>query len=219
MPEKLGKIEKPSADRFQDERKLYCVPLLPHLPNEVPEDYEKRVERFWHQVSEQISNLEKMGKISKVYHESVSLSGKNGLKAIEQMNEYSCQLVKSKFENGAEILSFEDPKLFSEFLDWSMCLSVVGRSLKVMRKILEFQREATKKRDEYIVKRIDKTLKKGEAGMLIATDQNRIRIQPNLPPDIQVFLVHPPAFDDFQRWLQKYLADNIRSPRNKPEQD
>lgn len=218
MPKKLGKIEKPSVERFQATRKLYCVPLFPQLPNKPPKDYEEKVSLYWSQVSKQIGNLETAGKIARIYHESVSTAEEDKLKAVKQMNQNSYQLVKAKVKQGAELLALEDPEILGEYLDWSICLSVVGRNLNVVRKILEFQREATTKRDEYIINKIDETLKTGEAGTLLMTDETRIRIQPKFPSDIQVFLVHPPAFSDLQRWFQHYL-DDLRGSKNRSQQD
>jgi guanylate kinase len=86
-----------------------------------------------------------------------------------------------------------------------MALSVVGRSKKVAEKILEYYRDASERRDEHVTKQINETLKEGEAGMLIMSDEYRMHIQTQLPPDIQIFLVRPPALNDIQQLLQKML--------------
>nr|MDO8081720.1 hypothetical protein [Candidatus Freyarchaeota archaeon] len=86
-----------------------------------------------------------------------------------------------------------------------MALSAVGRSKKVVDKILEYYREAIDKRDQHVTKQINQTLKEGEAAILIMRDEYRIHIQTQLPPDIQIFLVRPPALNDIQQILQKML--------------
>jgi hypothetical protein len=204
MSETLGKISKPSVDEFKESRKLYCVPLLINV-KDAPSEYQEKYNLYWNQVAEHINGLEKAGRICKIYHEAVFQSGEEGLDAVKQLNEKSYQLVKSKLDQGAEIQALEDRDLFNEYTDWLMALSVVGRSKKVADKILEYFREVSDRRDEYIVKRINETLKTGEAGLLIMSDEYRMHIQPQLSPDIQVFLVRPPALNDIQRLLREML--------------
>lgn len=204
MSETLGKISKPSVDEFKEGRKLYCVPLLVNLKN-ASSEYQEKYNLYWNQVTEHVNGLEKAGPVRKIYHEAVFQSGEEGLEAVKQLNEKSYQLVKSKFNQGAEFQALEDRDLFNEYTDWFMALSVVGRSKKVADKVLEYFREVSDRRDEYIVKRINETLKAGEAGLLIMGDEYRMQIQPQLSPDIQVFLVRPPALNDIQRLLREML--------------
>ena len=40
MSKELGRIQKPSLERFKEDRKLYRVPLIPYAEgNDVPKDY------------------------------------------------------------------------------------------------------------------------------------------------------------------------------------
>jgi hypothetical protein len=205
MSEKLGKIEKPSVATFPG-RKLYCVPLV-FADKDALEDYLQLYERYWEQASEHITNLEKAGKIQKIYHENVFFSGNEGIETIQGLNEKSFQLVKSKCVQGAELQALEDKALFDEYMDWSMCLLVVGRSQNVVKTIQDFYQKTGKQRDEYVVKRINETLAEGEAGLLLTSDQQRIRIQPNLASDIHVFLVSPPTLND----IQQFFREKVRS--------
>nr|MDO8080329.1 hypothetical protein [Candidatus Freyarchaeota archaeon] len=204
MTEPLGKITKPSADKFKQSRKLYCVPLLINI-KDAPTEYQEKYNLYWDQVAEHINSLEKAGKVTKIYHEAVSSSGEEGLEAIKQLNEKSYQLAKTKTEQGAKLEALEDKELFNQYTDWIMALSVVGRSKKVADKVLEYYREVSDRRDEHVTKQINETLKENEAGMLILSDEYRIHIQTQLPPDIQIFLVRPPALNDIQQLLQKML--------------
>ncbi|MGQ9722884.1 MAG: hypothetical protein ACUVXA_16370 [Candidatus Jordarchaeum sp.] len=204
MPETLGKIAKPSVDEFKEGRKLYCVPLLINI-KEGPSEYQEKYNLYWEQVAEHINGLEKAGKVSKIYHEAVFLPEEKGLEAIKQLNEKSYQLVKHKVEQGAKLQALEDRDLFNEYTDWLVALSVVGRSKKVADKVLEYYREVSDRRDEHVAKQINETLKEGEAGMLIMSDEYRIHIQTQLSPDIQVFLVRPPALNDIQQLLREML--------------
>jgi len=58
MAEELGKIEKPEAERFEGERKLYLVPLL-FAAKDSPPDYVEKFELYWQQVTEQIASQPK----------------------------------------------------------------------------------------------------------------------------------------------------------------
>lgn len=206
MSKKLSKIDKPSAAEYASGRKLYCVPLL-FYGKDSPEDYSNLYVQYWSQVVEQIERLEKTGKIDKIYYESVFLSGQDGLERIKQQNEGGYDLVRLKMDQGASLMALENNQLFSEYLDWGLCLSLV-RSIGVREKIQKFYLEAEKKRDEYIVKRIDETLKESEVGLLIMNDDKRIKVQPVLQADIHVFLVHPPALNDISRWMRDRIAKN-----------
>ena len=101
------------------------------------------------------------------------------LEKIKLQNEKSYELVKLKVESGASLVAIEDKTLFQEYLDWSLCLSVV-RSNTVAEKIRNFYQEAEKNREEYIAKKIEETLKEGESGILIMRDEYRMRIQSKL---------------------------------------
>ncbi|MFC2039538.1 hypothetical protein ACFLST_01990 [Chloroflexota bacterium] len=50
---------------------------------------------------------------------------------------------------------------------------------------------------------IDKTLKSGEAGILLMREGHQVQF----PSDIQVFYVAPPALDEIQRWLREREAE------------
>lgn len=206
MAQRLGKIERPSVEKFGSSRKLLCVPLIPDFQSKkVPKDFQKKSSLYWKQATEQVTNLEKAGKIVCVYHEYVASNGKSAMNTIKHLNAQSFQLVKSKCEKGARLEVVEDREILDEHLDWSICLSVIGRSQKVVNRIIDFQRKAAEKRYQHIAERIDATLEIPGAGLLIMTDENRMQLQRNLPADMQILLVHPPAFNDVQRWFKEYL--------------
>ena len=82
MSEELGKIERPSAESFSKERKLYLVPLL-YAGQDAPQEYLEKYELYWQQVEEQITNQEsQIGRVRRIYHESLSIGGEDGLKIL-----------------------------------------------------------------------------------------------------------------------------------------
>ncbi len=208
---KLGRIEKPSVQKYAAGRKLYCVPLV-FSGKDAPEDYQKLYDTYWTEVKEHIEKLGKVGRAAKIYHESIYSADQDSLESIKQQNKRSHELVESEISQGAELIALEEKRLFGEYMDWGVCLSIV-RTPEVAEKIQNFYLEAEKRRDEYILKQIDETLKDGEAGILLMKDENRIRIQPKLPSDIHVFLVHPPALNDVSQWIRDRIRDTYKKLR------
>ena len=161
------------------------------------------INRYWDQVEEHVSKMEKAGKVIKIYHEAIYSAGEDGMSELEKLNEESYKLVKSKCEEGAELQSLEDKDLFYEFMDWRRCMIIPFNSEKVFGKVLEFYRDTSKRRYEHIAKRIDETLEEGETGMLIMNEEDRSNIQ--FLSDIEIFIVHPPALADIQHWIREQL--------------
>ncbi|MDO8636584.1 MAG: hypothetical protein Q7R34_10175 [Dehalococcoidia bacterium] len=199
MSEQLGKIEKPFADEYRAGRKLYFVPLL-FIPVNPKPELEGLVNMYWGQIDTQMANLEsKLSKVTKVYHELISTGGQEGVKSLEELNKASYQIVKARLDKGAELHPIETVELFTEFMDWSKCMAVGLDNPKVFDKVWEFYSEAKKKREEYISKQIDESLKPGEAGILLMREGHAVQF----PNDIQVFYVSPPALDEIKRWFRE----------------
>ena len=202
MAEQLGKVEKPEAGSFAGKRKLYLVPLVFSGKKASPE-YMKKFNLYWEQVSQQIANLEsRIGKVSYVYHESITVAGESGLKTIEKLNPSSGRLAKEKCQSGAVLEVIEDRELADESLDWERFLMMGFISQKVAKMVSEFYVEASRKRYEHIVRRIDETLKADEAGILFIWEGHLVQF----PQDIEVFSVAPPALDEIHRWQREQLA-------------
>lgn len=200
MAEKLGKMEKPSADEFKKGRKLFFIPLI-FTPFNPEPDYTKLINRYWEQVQEQVKNLEgKLGKVKKVYHELITSGGSEGAKTIEQMNTGSHQITKGVLSNrGARLQPLEDGDLLAEFMDWSRCLAAGLQSQKVFTNVYQSFLEVQQKRNEHIAKNIDETLKGDQIGVLLMREGHHIQF----PSDIQIFYVAPPSLDEIKRWFRE----------------
>ena len=197
----IGKIEKPATEQFKEKRKVYLVPLI-YSSEGAPTEYKEKCHLYWQQVADQLNNLEtKIGRVNRVYHETISLSGKDGMKFVEKLNSDSYQIAKSKCDNGASFEAIEDNELFQEAMDWERCFSVGFMSEKVTRKVFEFYVEASTKRYEFMAKKITETLKDNEAGLLFIGEEHRLQF----PSDIEVFSVFPPALDEIHRWLRDHV--------------
>jgi hypothetical protein len=211
MSEQLGKIEKLEAERFRRGKKLYLVPLV-YSSEKAPEEYQERYSRYWQQVAVQLDNLaSKIGVANRVYHESVFQSGEDGMKAAERLNPSSYQIAKSQCDNGATFEALEEKEVFEEVMDWQRCLMLGFISEQVERKVLESYLEATKKRNEFMAKKISETLEDDEAGLLFIREGHQVQF----PADIEVFSVFPPALDEIHRWHR----DQARLGAEKPAEE
>jgi len=198
MTEQIGKIEKPPVEPFKRGKKIYLVPLV-YSDENVPSEYREKCICYWQQVEEQLTNLEtKVGKVKRIYHESLSLCGDEGMKFIEKLSLNSYQIAKSKCDDGASLEAIEDRELLEEVTDWERCLLLGITSEKVAGKVFQFYLEASKKRYEFMSKKMNETLKEGEAGLLFIREGHSLQF----PNDAEVFNVFPPALDEIHRWLR-----------------
>lgn len=199
MSEELGKIEKPPVESFKTGRRLYFVPFVPS-PKDAQTEYLEKCNKYWEQVENQMGDLElKLGKVNKIYHEFISVGGEEGVKAVEELNDKSCQIIKGRLEKGAQLEPTEERELLTEFMDWTRCLSIGLQNQKVFTKIYESYKEATKKRNEHIARQIDETLKPDEIGILFMREGHQVQFS----TDIEVFYIAPPALDEIKRWLRE----------------
>ncbi len=207
----LGRIERPEAEQFKSRRKLYVVPLL-FSRRDSPKEYQEKYTLYWQQAREHVANLEsRIGSVSIVYHESVVAAGEEGLATLEKLNPSSYQLVREKCLMGARLEAGEDRELVEEAMDWERHVLFGFISPKVAETVSGFYAGASKKRYEHFSRRIDETLKENEVGMLIVREGHSLQFA----PDIEVFLVAPPALNDIHRWLREY-SEALEKPGEEP---
>jgi hypothetical protein len=198
VPEQLGKIERLEAEQFKQGKKLYLVPLV-YSGEKAPDEYKEKCSRYWQQVAEQLSSLaSKIGRVNRVYHESIFRSGDDGMNALERLDPGGYQIARTQCDNGAVFEAVEDEELFEQVMDWQRCLMLGFMSDKVAAKVSEFYIEAAKKRNESMASKIRDTLKDDEAGLLFIREEHSVQF----PNDVEVFSIFPPALDDIHRWLR-----------------
>jgi hypothetical protein len=208
MTEQLGKIEKLEVEHFKQGKKLYLVPLV-YSGEEAPDEYKEKCSRYWQQVTEQLANLaSKIGRVDRVYHESIFQCGEDGMKAVERLNPNSYQIAKTQCDNGAIFETIEERELFEEVMDWQRCLMLGFLSDKVAGKVTEFYVEAARKRNEFMAKKISETLKGDEAGLLFIREEHSVQF----PNDVEVFSIFPPALDEIHRWLRDQARLEVEKP-------
>ena len=206
MTQEVGKIDKPEASNFRQGRKLLLISLI-YAGKDAPPEYMEKFELYWKQVSEQIEKLEsKLGKVTRVFHESISIGGEDGLKVIEKLNPKSHHIAWQKFQKNAILEGIEDKELAEESMDWERCLFIGFFSDKVAKKVSEFYVEAFRKRYEHMSKRIDEILQPGETAILFVREGHLLQF----PKDIEAFSIAPPALDEVHRWVRDQAAKNER---------
>jgi len=211
MAEELGKIEKPIAANYRKGRKLFFVPLI-YSSKESPADYLEKCDNYWKQAEDHISDLElKLGPVNIIYHELIPASGEKGLKVLKDLNEKSYQMVQGRVQKGSQLEATEDAELLMEFMDWSRCLSIALQSQKVLTKVYESYTEANNKRNEFIAKHIDDSLRVEEIGILFMREGHQVQF----PSEIEVFYIAPPVLDEINRWLRDPPAQPPKKRRGK----
>jgi hypothetical protein len=205
MPEQLGKIERLGVEHFKQGKKLYLVPLV-YFSEEDPNEYKEKCSRYWQQITEQLTNLaSKIGKVNRVYHESIFQSGEDGMKAMGSLNPNGYPIAKTQCDNGAIFEAIEEKDLFEEVVDWQRCLMLGLISDKVTSRVSESYVEAAKKRNEFMAKKISETLKDDEAGLLFIREEHSMQFS----SDIEVFSIFPPALEEIHRWLRDQVRLEI----------
>jgi hypothetical protein len=215
MPEQLGKIERLEVEHFEQGKKLYLVPIV-YSGEGAPDEYRERCSRYWQQVAEQLTNLtSKIGRVNRVYHESIFQPGDDGMKAMEALNPSSYQIAKAECSNGATLETIEEKELLEEVMDWQRCLTLGFLSDKVATRVSEFYVEAARKRNEFMAKKISETLKDNEAGLLFIREGHSLQF----PTDIEVFSVFPPALNELHRWLRDQAAVGVEKPAEESKEE
>jgi len=198
MPEVGKVIDKPDASDYKKKKKLYFVRNL-YLPKNATSEYKTIFERYWTEVDEHVLKLEVAGKVTKIFCESLYISGEEAVKVLASMNEKLEHIVKQKIDAGAELLPLESKEIFSVYMDWYNCLMHV-RTREVVDAIQKFLDAKISERFEHIKSVLQKNISDGEAGLLIMREEDREYLQ--LPGDIEAFIVSPPAYDDLLNFVR-----------------
>lgn len=202
----LGKIEKPQAKDYKEKRKIYFVPNIFLIENE---EYKGLFDKYWNQVSAQIDRLEIAGTVNKIFCEILTSEEEKPLDVVNSFNNHLKSIIENKMAKGAKLIPLEEKNIFFPYLDWGKCLSVISTQ-EVFDKVYPLYKESYQKRIDKILEIIDKNLDDGEAGLLILKDEDRLSLV--LPPDIELFLVIPPAFDDINRWFRQRFTQGENIP-------
>jgi len=198
MSEELGRVEKPEVSSFKQTRKIVQVPLV-YSSKDAPPDYVELFEKYWQQVDEMITKLEaRLGKVTVILHESIADSGEEGYKVMQELNPQSHTICMARSKNGGRLVAFEDPALLADVMDWERCMMIGFLSENVARKVYDSFSESSKLRYQHISKAIADLLKDGDIALLFIREGHAVQF----PPDVDVFMVAPPALDEIHRWAR-----------------
>lgn len=198
MSEELGRVEKPEVSNFKQTRKIVQVPLV-YSSKDAPPDYVELFEKYWQQVDEMITKLEaRLGRVTVILHESIADSGEEGYKVMQELNPQSHTICMARSKNGGRLVAFEDPALLADVMDWERCMMIGFLSENVARRVYESFSESSKLRYQHISKAIADLLKDGDIALLFIREGHAVQF----PPDVDVFMVAPPALDEIHRWAR-----------------
>lgn len=209
MSEELGRVEKPEVSSFKQNRKIIQVPLI-YSSKDAPPDYVGLFEKYWQQVGEMVAKLEsRLGRVTVILHESITESGEDGYKIMQELSPQSHAICVAKSKNGGRLLTFEDPALLAEVMDWERCMMVGFLSENVARKVYDSFNESSKIRYRHISKTIGELLKDGDITLLFIREGHAVQF----PLDADVFMVAPPVLDEIHRWARDHseVAEETRS--------
>jgi hypothetical protein len=216
----LGKIEKPEAVSFKENRKLYVVPTLPFEELALEMDIDRaKVERFWGEVREKIEYFRSTyGNINMVFLEGMGEDETKGIEFFERLGQESnhYKFLKTLTDAGAKLKVIDSTTSLREakilFDEYSKSFSPETEDIHkgFYGKDIDFN-----KWREYLVKKIQEKqddigkhatgiisqLPENTNGVLIFTEGRPIEY----PAGIDVFQIRPPAFDE----LSKLLRDRM----------
>ena len=202
MAQEIGRIQRPTVERYRGRRKLLLVPLI-YAPRTNDEEGAAILQRYWDQMQTQVASLaDALGGLHRVYHESLTEGGDLGLEYLTAVDQRSHGFVQAKVQEGATLEATEDHELLGETLDLQRFLMMPLTSRKVALKVQEWFSESNRSRYEHIAGRIDATLGEDQVGLIMISEGHQVQF----PADIEVFYVSPPALDDFRSWLQQWVA-------------
>ena len=202
MSQELGRMERPSAEAFRGKRKLFLVPRVYPPPVDEAEG-SAIVQRYWDQVDAQVSSLESgLGPVRHVYHESVTDGGDGALSKMESIDGRCHAFIQARCMAGAAYEATEDREVLEETIDLQGCMMLPFTGARVPAGLREWLADGTRRRYEYVARRIDETLEEDEVGVLFINERHQVQF----PAGVEVFFVSPPALDEYRRWLDGWAA-------------
>lgn len=150
--------------------------------------HEKTVEGFWNAIIKYFDLLEVSS--FKIYQDGMVAEGEIGQKIVEEglrSGSMNYELISGLLKRGAILVKTEDFRLVKEERDKLVALtqakSITQKSIALIGYKL-VKNKLLNKRDEFIAKRIDETLKDGETGVIFIGAYHNIKRY--LPKNIQI---------------------------------
>ena len=207
MPE-LGKISKPTIDRFNNKKRLIYVPIF-FIPPQLTEIKENNpFNEYWKEIANNINKLElSLGKIDIIFHEMNTKPAKEGLNIIENLNPNGIDYIKILYNAGSKISDFENEELVTELMDWQRALSSGIMSEKAREIISKEYTETNSERNKNLLNKISKELNIGSNGILFMREDHGLQFN----SDTEIFYVSSNTINKVHDWL-KIEIDKLMNP-------
>ena len=155
--------------------KMYSQKQIKLIAKDLPPDFNENHKEFWNYVKERTSML--IGRINRIYFDSLTESGDEGLKIVIQDDDDAGEIVKLLMKSGAILHCTEDKLLVGETESWLSMIETMNNETTV-----DMLQKNMKERNEYVYNLIDSTLKEGEMAILFISPERKI----DLSEDIKV---------------------------------
>lgn len=177
------------------------------LGKEVWQEHIKTVEEFWDVISFYFDSIEVKG--MKIYQDGMITDGEVGEKIVEEGKKAGSRnynLVSKLLKRGAVLIKTEDFSLVKEERDRLFAI-IIAKSITL--KLVTFIRynllknKLLNKRDEFIGRRINETLRQGETGIVFIGACHNLKEK--LANDIQIKEIkNPDKVKEYQKLLPFY---------------
>jgi hypothetical protein len=172
------------------------------------EGHKKAISDFWDSIYDYFRSLDVEG--FKIYQDGLVADGDLGMKIVKTAAESGSKnylLVYNLVERGAIIVKTEDIDIVKKERDFVVKMaqskSFIERLLHYTKYML-YKERLLKQRDEYIVKRINETLKEGETGIVFLGALHNVVSM--LPTDIEIIEVKKKEeVERYEKQLQRKL--------------
>lgn len=158
------------------------------LGEEIWMEHQKTVEGLWEAISNYFDAQDVTG--TKIYQDGMVAEGKIGEKIVEegvQQGSKNYQLISRLLNRGAILVKTEDFPLVKQERDHLVAMTQAKSTIQKLTAFIRYKfvkRKLLKKRDEFIVKKIDGTLKHGEKAVLFIGAAHNVK--EILPESFQV---------------------------------
>jgi len=163
---------------------------IANLGKDVWEKHIKTIDGFWDAILHYFYSIFEPDMKMKIYQDGMVADGEVGMKIVEQgikSGSKNYELISMFIKKGGVLVKTEDFHLVKKELDSFMSLTKAKTILQKLIALIKYnliKNILINKRDKFIAKRIDKTLKEDEVGIIFIGAFHKIKKK--LPKDIQV---------------------------------
>jgi len=210
MPE-LGKISKPSVDRFKNKKRLIYVPIF-FVPQQISTIKENNpFKDYWDEIADNINKLElSLGKIDIIFHEMNTKSKEEGLNIIENLNPNGIDFIKILHNSGSKVSDFENEELITELMDWQRALSSGIMSTKAREIISKEYNETNTQRNKNLLNKISDELNIGSNAILFMREDHGLQFD----NETEVFYVSSNTISKVHEWLKVEIEKLMNPAQN-----